>query len=311
MSKHGKMERKRANGQGILMAMNGLEDGLIELMSREEIRRMEMQEQKAKTKRTAGMRFKWAVAAVCSVCLVGGSAVFAASRLSWHIGDSVDPHNPDANYYWVDFRPDQVSADMFGEQVLAVVDGFQEEARKEAEGGIPHPDSVPRGWVKEFGTAKEALDFVRFDGLMDTALADWNVWHITSLAVYGNQEGKLIKVGILSHYKIGEEEKIYAATEAEIFTEDWCYDGMGVGMPFERDVEDVQGKEYVTACGKTGLIMAPEYDGGGTYWMEGYMVEGEIVYSIHLYYNSKGDLEERGLAKDALMKVMHEWMEQF
>lgn len=306
------MERRRANGQEVLAAMNELEDGLVELMSQEEIKQARMQEQKAKTKRIAGGRFKWAVVAACSLCLVGGSVVFAASRLSWRIGGSVDPRNPDASYYWVDYMVDQVPADAFGKQVLAVVDGFKEEARKEAESGILHEDGIPRGWVKEFETAKEALDFVGFDGLRETALPDWKVWHITSLGIYGNQEGALTNVGILSHYRTGEREKIDVQTEAEIFTEDWCHDRIGsIGRPFWKEMEDVQGKEYVTANGKTGLIMAPEYDGGGIYWMEGYMVEGEIVYSISLHYNCKEDLEERGLAEDALMKVMRDWMEQF
>ncbi len=292
-------------GQQIMAAMNGLDEELVE------IRPAVKSCGDGALKRTAARRVKWAVAAVCSVCLISGSVVFAASRLSWHIGDSIDPHNPDADYYWVDFKPDQVSADAFGEQVRAVEAGFKEEAKKEAENGTPYPDDIPRGWVKEFATEKEALDYIGFDGLRETALPDWNAWHITALGVYGNQEGNLTKVGISSHYRTGDGEKIEVSTEAEIFTENWCYESMGIGKPFWQDEQDVEGKEYVTGNGKTGLIIVPEYDGGFNYWMEGYMIEGEIVYTINLNYNSKGDLEERGLAEDALTKVMHEWMEQF
>lgn len=299
------MMEKRAAGQQILAAMNGLCEELVE------IRTAVKPSGDVAPKRTAARRVKWAAAAVCSLCLIGGSAVFAASRLGWHIEGSRDPHNPDADYYWVDFRPDQVSADAFGERVRAVADGFREEAEKEAESGILYPDGVPRGWVKEFASAKEALDYVEFDGLRETALPDWKVWHITALGVYGDREGRLIKVGILSHYKTGEGEKIDVSTEAEIFTEDWCFERMGVGKPFWQDEQAVEGKEYVTENGKTGLIIIPEYDGGFNYWMEGYMIEGGIVYSVNLHYNSRGDLDERGLAEDALTTVMYEWMEQF
>ena len=79
-------ERKRLAGQEILTAMNGLDEELLELLPLAEGKEGAVQ-------KTGGRRWpRWAVAAVCSLCLIGGSVVLAASKLSWHIEEHVDPH---------------------------------------------------------------------------------------------------------------------------------------------------------------------------------------------------------------------------
>ena len=299
--------KRRLAGQEILAAMNALDDELVEILP--------LAEDKKKAGEKAGTArwMRWAVAAVCSLCLVGGSVALAASNLSWHTRERADldrdENEPPMSDYWVEYGVQRVSADAFTGAVRDVEKIFKEEA----ENGIyPQGEDIPRGWVEIFDTEEEAVDYVGYEGLRRTAPQDWTTWHI-QLAVYGNREGDLTKVVVnaqykLDQYKVGKQNRLVAQVEAEIYTEDWMSGTRTTSMPFYNS-ENVQGQEYQTKNGKTGLVLDPEYDGEGNFWMEGYMIEGSIVYSLRLRYN--GLIGEKGLAEEAVREAMYEWMEQF
>ena len=185
MVKNGKAtsEGKQYAGREILMAMNLLEDGLLEIQTGTEEKK-----QRAIKKNTAG-KFRWAVAALCSFCLVGGGVALAASLLNWHVEKYVDTNNPQPDYlrYWVDFKISPVPVDTITGPVREVENIFKEEAAN----GIYPPDGCPRGWVtEELTTEREAIDYVGYGELRETMLPDWKNWHC-QLAAYGDEEGNL------------------------------------------------------------------------------------------------------------------------
>lgn len=302
MVKNGKAtsEGKQYAGREILMAMNLLEDGLVEIQTGTEEKK-----QRAIKKNTAG-KFRWAVAALCSFCLVGGGVALAASLLNWHVEKYVDTNNPQPDYlrYWVDFKISSVPVDTITGPVREVENIFKEEAAN----GIYPPDGCPRGWVtEELVTEREAIDYVGYGGLRETMLQDWKNWHC-QLAAYGDEEGNLVKVEYANAYKVGE--KIQVSARVEIFTENWDSEIRSIKKPFEER-ENIQGKEYITKNGKTGLIMFPDTEYSDiSCQIEGFIIEENIVYSLWVSFN--GELNEKsGVAEEAVTKVIHEWMDQF
>lgn len=96
----------------------------------------------------------------------------------------------------------------------------------------------------------------------------------------------------------------------EIFTENWDSEIRSIKKPFEER-ENIQGKEYITKNGKTGLIMFPDTEYSDiSCQIEGFIIEENIVYSLWVSFN--GELNEKsGVAEEAVTKVIHEWMDQF
>ena len=123
-----------------------------------------------------------------------------------------------------------------------------------------------------------------------------------------DEEGNLVKVEYANAYKVGE--KIQVSARVEIFTENWDSEIRSIKKPFEER-ENIQGKEYITKNGKTGLIMFPDTEYSDiSCQIEGFIIEENIVYSLWVSFN--GELNEKsGVAEEAVTKVIHEWMDQF
>ncbi|MDE7326991.1 MAG: hypothetical protein K2N63_12095 [Lachnospiraceae bacterium] len=292
---------KQHSGREILMAMGFFEEDLVQTQVNTG------GEKQHGMKKSLVRKVKWAVAAACSLCLIGGGVVFAASRLKWHVEKYVDTNDPQPDYsrYWVDFSITPVPVDMIQGSVREVENIFKEEAAN----GIYPPDGCPRGFVmEEFETEREAIDYIGYEGLRETMLPDWKNWH-SQLVAYGDKEGNLIQVRYSNSYKVGE--KIQVQTNVEIFTENWSSEIRSVKMPFE-DRASIQGKEYITKNGKTGLLMVSDsdYQSDICCQMEGFILEDNIVYSIWVDFNGSLD-EKSGVAEEAVTKVMHDWMDQF
>lgn len=303
-----KMERNGRKGEGqeqqigreILMAMNLLGEDLVEIES------SAGEEKQHRIRKSISKKMKWAVAAACSLCLIGGGVVFAASQLNWHTEKYIDSNNPQPDYsrYWVDFPITPIPVDQITGAVREVENIFREEAAN----GIYPKDDTPRGWViEEFTTEQEAIDYIGYEGIRETKLPDWEDWHM-QLAAYGDREGNLTKVEFANAYKVGE--KIQVQARVEIFTENWSYEIHSIKMPFE-DRKNIHGEEYITKNGKTGLLMVSDPDYYGILCqMKGFIIEGDVVYSLWVSFNGSLD-EESGVAEEAATRVMHEWMDQF
>ncbi len=293
--------QRQQGGREILMAMNLLGEDLVEIKSG-------MGEEKQHSiRKSISRKMKWAVAAACSLCLIGGGVVFAATQLNWHTEKHIDPNNPQPDYskYWVDFPITPIPVDKITGQVQEVENIFKEEAAN----GIYPLDDTPRGWVtEELTTEQEAIDYIGYEGIRETKLPDWKDWHM-QLAAYGDAEGNLTKVEFANAYKVGE--KIQVQARVEVFTENWSSEIRSTKMPFE-DRKDIHGEEYITKNGKTGLLMVSdsEYYSDILCQMQGFIIEENIVYSLWVSFNGSLD-EKSGVAEEAATKVIHEWMDQF
>ncbi len=302
MEEHGKKSKGQEQRIGceILMAMNLLGEDLVEIES------SVGKEKQHNIRKSISRKMKWAVAAACSLCLIGGGVAFAASQLNWYTEKHIDPNDPQPNYsrYWVNFPITPIPVDQITGAVREVENIFKEEAAN----GIYPVDGIPRGWVtEEFTTEQEAIDYIGYEGIRETKLPDWKDWYM-QLVAYGDKEGNLTKVEFANSYKVGE--KIQVQARVEIFTENWSSEIRSAKMPFE-DRKNIHGEEYITKNGKTGLLMIsdPEYY-GILCEMEGFIIEGDIVYSLWISFNGSLD-EESGVAEEAATRVMHEWMDQF
>lgn len=291
--------KRQQKGREILMAMNLLEEDLVEIQSKAE--------KECGVRKSISKKIKWAAAAACSLFLIGGGVVFAASQLSWHTEKHIDPNNPQPDYsrYWVDFPITPIPVDMITGPVREVENIFKEDAAN----GIYPEEGCPRGWVtEELTTEKEAIDYIGCEGIRETKLPDWRDWH-SQLAVYGDEEGNLVKIEFANSYKVGE--KIQVQATVEIFTENWNSEIRSIKMPFE-DRKNIHGEEYITKNGKTGLVMISDSD----YYsdilcqIKGFIIEENIVYSLWVSYNGSLD-EKSGVAEENAIQVMHKWMDQF
>lgn len=286
-------------GKDLLTAMNYLEEEIVEL-----------QPQKAKktvkifgAQRTVGTVVKWAAAAAFALCFVSSSIVFAASKLNFSFLKDQDADGRDR--YKLEYIVDRIPA----EELTGEIQQVKEQFMAEAANGIY---SEPRGFVKSFASEKEALDYIGYDKIRETMLDVGELMVEPGVAVRGDKDGNLTRVICFTTRKIQlqteENEQIFFAQESEINTTDYPYDFTGIINSNYNDKDKVQKYEYVTKSGNSALILLLDtYEGrGGQVRVDGYVVEGAVVYSLSINYSSLGEKHTEPV--EALMK---QWLEQF
>lgn len=300
MKKQIKFEKKTTGleGKDLLAAMNYLDEELVELQPQ----RAKKAQKLFWRERPAGAVLKWAAAAL-ALCLIGGSVAYAASRLNVSVLDEKDSNG--MSWYKVEYVPDRISEEELEGEVQQVKAQFMEDA---ANGIFPESDNVPRGFVKEnFASEKDALDYIGYAGLRETMLDAGEIWQNPLVVVLGNRDGNLIYTAYHSKRQImitkSEHCSIYQ--EAEIHTTEFPYAITGVTIPHYTDI--FQSYEYVTKTGNCALILLK--DNGtqnGHTVVDGYVIEGAVVYSITIDYNFGTDKDP------ALVEtLMKQWLEQF
>lgn len=302
MKKQNEFEKKTTGleGKDLLAAMNYLDEELVELQpkSAKKAQKLFWRE------RPAGTVLKWAAAAF-ALCFIGGSVAFAASRLSVSILDEKDSNGN--NRYKLEYVADQVSEEELTGEVQQVKAQFMEDA---ANGIFPAEDNIPRGFVKgDFATEQEVIDYIGYAGLRETMLNVGELWIKPIVAVFGDRDGNLTHVAYHFARKIKTEKEIEhfeVYQEAEIHTTKYSHDFMGY-IDSVHNSDAFQKYEYVTKSGNNALILVlNNADQIGQTLVEGYVIEGAVVYSIRISHNFW--TEKDTTTVESLMK---QWLEQF
>lgn len=290
-------ETARLTGKDLLTAMNYLEEEIVELQPQETKKTAKL----FRMQRPAGRVIKWAAAAALALCFISGSVVFAASKLNFSFLNEKDSDG--RSRYKLEFMVDQIPAEELTGEVQKVGEQFMADAAN----GIYPVGDVPRGFVADFSSEKEALDYIGYAGIKETMLDAGNLWVEPVVAVFGDREGHLshVRCSFARKIELGGIEHIDLYQGAEVYTNGYPYDFIGTIDSIFSD--KFQRYEYVTKNGCNALVLLLEdEDQCSQTLVRGYVLDGAVVYSITISHNFW--TEKNTEAVEALMK---QWLEQF
>ena len=133
----------------------------------------------------------------------------------------------------------------------------------------------PGYWQKSFATRDNAYDYIGFDGLTHL---QWDPEEKqTTLYVQGAENGDMLSVSVETLYTVGDIRlqffaTIYTAhTDGEITVSTATTENVGFSEAF-----------YTTESGKTLHVIAQTALESGYIGMDGYLVEGGVLYHLRI-----------------------------
>ena len=295
--------KKKMTETDVLKAMNSLPEEWLENCY-EGSGTMAAEENNGKNTRT--VRFgsfsktavKWAVAATAAILLCGGGVAYAAKLGVLQFTKSEDK---DRHGFSLMTETERISKDeLTGE--IQEVEGFLRDYMAEEDYRQTYPS-----WLKQFETVEEARAYIGYAGMKETKVP--GTVEEVNVRVIGDTEGNL---GEVSLFVRAEEGNIQINETSAVFTEESPISVQGTGIrhseEFFEAVEtapDYRSEEYITASGKSAVLVYEEYEEGvtGNRWLVGAVVDGAMYYELSLMYYPE-DLKR---AEELLVQ----WCEQF
>lgn len=160
----------------------------------------------------------------------------------------------------------------------------------------PHDNWYPGSWQKDFLSSAAAREYV---GLKALGFLDWNLDEkSTNLMVTGNENGELLIIQLETHYQVGD---IRLQAYSHIYTENY----KEVITYGSRTTEDIVFTEsfYTTDNQLQCHIITSTALESGYLMMDGYLVQDNILYNLHIAYLDK-DAKQ---AKD----LLYQWANLF
>lgn len=282
----------------ILESLNYLEDDIIESAAKET---------SAKTKRRRNFR-KWSVAAaMITVCIVGGT-MMEAYGLTAKLGK-----------FFFDDETSEYELKVYPiEEFTGEVREVENIIKKQIEEYSVYSSQAPESWFRYFDSSKEAMDYLGFEPMKIPA------WEFEEqsvvLTILGNEDGKILSVSMEIDYEV---DGIRMQSFSDVYTEHSKAEGIRVSSGvyeylvwlLDAKVENIivdTGEEiveasskyvYVTKNMKQGLVLKFNELQSGYASMEGYLVEGGVIYHMHVIYQEGGEERAEGL--------LYQWFEQF
>lgn len=242
-------------------------------------------------------RARWAVGAAACICLLAGTAAVASGGGTRLLDSFTARGNPGSDLIESGY---DLAADVEKFPASALTGEIQdagEQIARQYENWNPFSSwSVSSLWRTDFSSSAEARDYI---GLKNLRELDWDLEETqTILRLTGDSQGRLLRVQLETDY---EAEGVRLQAFADIFTED---DENAVTTAV-RTTEDVAFSEsfYTAAGGKRCQIITNTGLASGYYCMDSYLVDGGVLYSLHLAYLR----EDEALAES----LLHRWADLF
>lgn len=156
----------------------------------------------------------------------------------------------------------------------------------------------PGVWQKRFSTPGEAGEFIGLDALK---VLDWNVGehYNTSLNIWGDASGKIKNIHLYTMYLVDDIVLNMDTNIRTEYTDDQKAETSFLAM---EDVE-ITDTVYIAASGKQCQIMSYFSPKGGRRWINGYVADGGILYT--LFANCAGPDAARA------EELLHQWADMF
>ncbi|MBU5627558.1 hypothetical protein KQI82_11615 [Oscillibacter sp. MSJ-2] len=160
----------------------------------------------------------------------------------------------------------------------------------------PYDSWFPGLYQIRFSSPEEAYDYI---GLSSLKQLDWDLEEQeTTLNVCGTPDGRITSINLETMYL---SEEIRLQFHSRIYTE-FCDEPLTIGV---RTTESVGYQEsfYTTASARRCHIITSSALKSGYLCLDGYLVDGGVLYSLHLAY-----LEEDS---DWAEELLRQWADQF
>ncbi len=236
---------------------------------------------------------KWALLAACICLLLCSITAVAVSDLGTRVTEFfTDRSEPGSDYsesgFDMTITIEKVPVDALTGDIQEVSDLI----RLQYQHYKPYQSWFPGYVQKHFLTRQDAVNYIGYSGLKLFG------WHLpeeeTILGVYGDPQLGIQDLHLETRYVEGEIRMQFTSS---IYTENYT----GEITTGARTTESVEFTEcfYMTANKKSCHIIEQTALESGYYGMDGYIVEENVVYTLHIAYQEWD-------AKRAL-ELMHQW----
>ncbi len=273
-------------GKDVLKAMNYLEDEMVEQVVRtsSDAQVTEITPVHNRKSKIVNTALKWGAAAAAALLFFGGGVAYASKY-------GIIRTNPGwSSGYHVDITSRRVTEDEFSEEVRAVKQELLEDiaTAEDAE------NSPAFGWIRDFNTVEETLDFIGHSGMKLPAFP--GTLEQTGAVVLGNNKADILYTEAFARYTY---DRIWATGSCRVYTDAFSYT---TGGGIKEDGLQYVDETYVTATGKEAfLVMPTEY--AGNHGIQGYIVDDSIIYELWISGYEKDT--------DYIIQLMKDWLDQF
>ena len=161
----------------------------------------------------------------------------------------------------------------------------------------PLSSKAPCQYSPEFTTQQEVLDYVGYAPLRGVELDAREEG--STLILRGDEAGTILSVTVCTRWKAGQD--VRGETRAKLYTEK--YDGeTDIGSIITEKIR-FQTEEKTSASGRTYVEVSSEPLASGYEALEGYLLDGSVIYGINLAF--------QGEERDTAQQLLEQWAEQF
>lgn len=240
---------------------------------------------------------KWVLLAAC-VCLLAGSvAAMAVQGFGTRLLESFTLHSePGEDYEESGFRLHVEIEKISPEALHGKIAEAPARIREQYAAYLPHMSHSPGHWQVSFASRSEAYDYIGFKGLNHLP---WNLAEeYTSVSVHGTENGDILFVTAETLYLEGD---IHLQFYANLYTENW-EDAVTLHTATTEYAEFSE-SFHTTSTNKTLHVIECSALKSGYRTLDGYMVENDVLYQLHIAYRKKDESRAR--------ELLHEWAELF
>lgn len=237
---------------------------------------------------------RWVVAAACLCLIVGTAAALTTTEFGTRlIGLFTLGEDSDESGYRLGIGIERVSQ----KELTGAIQEVPEIIVQQYKDYEPYDSWFPGHWKERFSSSAEAREFVGYAGLKGL---DWDLeekW--TTVSVLGDRDGNIQTVGLETCY---EDGTIRMQAGSRLYTE--YYDGeLTAGVHSTNYIEFTE-SYYTTKNGKQCHIISGISDETGFLFLDGYLVEGGVLYHLH-------SIASRNVDDKETQELLRQWADQF
>ncbi len=242
-------------------------------------------------------KIKWVLLAACICLLLFSATAVAVSNLGTQVTDFfTDKREPRSDYsesgFDMTIQMEKIPADALTGDIQEV----GELIRQQYQNYQYWNNWLPSHVQKKFNTQQDALAYIGFSGLKQFG------WHLpeggSTLNVFGNGDFEITNLHLETLYTEGDIRMQYSSW---IYTENYPGEINTGG----RTTESVEFTEsfYATANKKTCHLIEMTALQSGYCGLDGYIVDGNVLYKLHIAYKEKD--------ADRALELLHLWADFF
>jgi len=240
---------------------------------------------------------RWGIViAACFTLLIGSITTLAATGIGTRLVEFFTARDMGQGYtesgYDLSVGIKKINEADLSEEILSVGNTI----KQQFEEYTPLDNWFPGEWKTEFESRRQASEYVGYKdiNLLD---GDWNE-HATTVSVFGNEQGKILEIGIETDYSVEDIRMQYLT---HIYTNNYDEEII-VGTRMTDDVEFTESYFNTDNDIPCHVIESSALE-SGYLSMDGYIVENGMLYNLHIIYLEKESSQA--------VELLHLWADTF